>query len=159
MLAAPKKKKTPSIILVDDVSSRNKSLLLKIAPFLWFSFLCFMSFEKTFAFCGFRISKGRNFRENDWKTRKTRKLMPAKVSALKVAKSTYWLSYIPATIYQGKNKTWMKFQEFIFVDMIYLEYIPFFATGWFSEQGEKYHIIKWQISITQGIYHQNYYVS
>ena len=34
MLAAPKKKKTPSIILVDDVSSRNKSLLLKIAPFL-----------------------------------------------------------------------------------------------------------------------------
>ena len=89
-------------------------------------FIDFMSYEKAFAFWWFRISKGRNFRENDWKTRK---LMPTKVSALKVAKSTYWLSYIPATIYQGKNKTWMKFQEFIFVDMIHLEYIPFFATG------------------------------
>ena len=37
--------------------------------------------EKTFVFWWFIISKGRNFREND---QKTRNLMPAKVSALKV---------------------------------------------------------------------------
>ena len=40
--------------------------------------------EKTFAFWWFRISKGINFREIDQKTRKTRKFLPAKVSALKV---------------------------------------------------------------------------
>ena len=43
-----------------------------------------ISREKTFAFWWFIISKGRNFHENDQKTRKTRNLMPAKVSALKV---------------------------------------------------------------------------
>ena len=39
---------------------------------------------KTFTFWWFRIPKGRNFRENDQKTQKTRKLMPVKVSVLKV---------------------------------------------------------------------------
>ena len=36
MLAALKKEKTPSVIIVDTNYSRNKSSLLKIAPFLWF---------------------------------------------------------------------------------------------------------------------------
>ena len=49
MLAASKKKKTPSFIAVYDDYSRNKSLLLKIAPFYDFLF-DFMSVEKTFAF-------------------------------------------------------------------------------------------------------------
>ena len=43
-----------------------------------------ISREKTFAFCCFEISKGINFREKGPKTRKTRKFLPTKVSALKV---------------------------------------------------------------------------
>ena len=46
--------------------------------------LSMISREKTFAFCCFEISKGINFREKGPKTRKTRKFLPAKVSALKV---------------------------------------------------------------------------
>ena len=66
---------------------------MKIAPFLWFFYgektfafwkISMISREKTFAFWWFRISKSINFREKDQKTRKTRKLMPAKVSAPKV---------------------------------------------------------------------------
>ena len=43
-----------------------------------------ISREKTFAFCCFEISKGIDFREKGPKTRKTRKFLPAKVSAHKV---------------------------------------------------------------------------
>ena len=41
--------------------------------------------EKTFAFLGFQIFKGINFRENGQNSRKTRNFLPAKVSALKVS--------------------------------------------------------------------------
>ena len=38
--------------------------------------------EKTFAIFGFTIFEGRNFRENGQKSLKSRKFLPAKVSAL-----------------------------------------------------------------------------
>ena len=46
--------------------------------------LSMISREKTFVFCCFEISKGINFREKGPRTRKTRKFLPTKVSALKV---------------------------------------------------------------------------
>ena len=52
-----------------------------------FTFLKFsmISREKNFAFFCFEISPGINFRELGSKTRKTRKFLPAKISALKVS--------------------------------------------------------------------------
>lgn len=48
---------------------------------------------KTFAFCWFIISKPINIRENDQKTRKTRKFLAAKCSAFKVATFLYSTRY------------------------------------------------------------------
>ena len=89
-LQVQKRKKIPNVIVVDEDLSKNKSLLLKTSPFLWL-FFDFMSFEKTFAFRvlkniqKYRVENGDlEFPNRISKTRKTRKLMPAKVSTLRI---------------------------------------------------------------------------
>ena len=61
-----------------------------------FAFLKFsiISREKTFAFRWFQIFKGINFRENGQNSRKMRKFLPAKVSALKVLSVIVLLQYL-----------------------------------------------------------------
>ena len=56
MLAAPPKRKTPSVIVFDDKSSKVEInhyffYFLKLPCFYVFVFFYSMSFEKTFAFC------------------------------------------------------------------------------------------------------------
>ena len=73
----------PYIVLLSPVNLLFRIFLLLKKTFAFYEKFLF-SEEKTFAIFRFTIFEGRNFRENGQKLRKSRKFLPAKVSAPKV---------------------------------------------------------------------------